>query len=243
MLENLRHRHPGSSVQHLVGFEFSRFVLTTLFSGAFRARSYGWERVPVSGPVLIAANHQSFIDPPLIGTCIRPRHADFVARASLFRFRPFGALLEGVNCIPLQDDQGDAGAIREVLRRLELGRAVVIFPEGNRTPDGAMHAFKRGVALIVKRARCPVVPVAVEGCFDAWPRTRAVPRLGSSPIGVMFGHPIPHAELMSGGGDAALRRLEREIDALRLDLRARIRRTTRGSFPARGPGDRPFAPP
>jgi len=240
MLDTFRQRHPGSSLGHVAFFEGARTALNIGFSLLFRCRWYHADRVPTAGPLIIAANHQSFIDPPFIGVAARGRHCDFIARASLFKFKPFGTLLEMVNCVPLKDDSGDAGAIREALSRLSMGHAVVIFPEGNRTPDGAMHRFKRGVALLVKRARCPVLPAAVEGCFDAWPRSSPLPRPWGSPIAVSFGHAIPHNEIMSGGPDAMLRRLELEIDALRLDVRRRMRLTTRGAFPRRGPGDLAF---
>ena len=240
MLERLRQKHPGSSLGHILFFEVASSILALTFSLLFRSRSYFADRVPPTGPLIIAANHQSFIDPPFVGVAATSRHCDFIARASLFRFGPFGMLLRAVNCVPLKDESGDAGAIREALNRLSMGHSIVIFPEGNRTPDGAMHTFKRGVSLLVKRAKCPVIPAAVEGCFDAWPRTSPVPRPWTSPIAVAFGHPIPYEELMADGPDAALRRLEREIDALRLDLRRRIRLSSGGSFPRRGPGDRPF---
>jgi len=240
MLERLRQKHPGSTLGHIMFFEGASAVLSATFSTLFRARSYFADRVPPTGPLIIAANHQSYIDPPFIGVAARSRHCDFIARASLFRFAPFAMWLRAVNCVPLKDDSGDAGAIREALNRLSMGHAVVIFPEGNRTNDGAMHTFKRGVALLVKRAKCPVLPAAVEGCFDAWPRKSPVPRPWTSPIAVAFGQPIAHDDVMAEGPDAALRRLEREIDTLRLDLRHRIRLATSGSFPRRGPGDRPF---
>ncbi len=240
MLETLRQRHPGSSLGHVLFYECARGFLTLSFGLAFRARWYHADRVPPTGPLIIAANHQSFIDPPFIGSSARNRHCDYIARASLFKFKPFGTLLEMVNCVPLKDDSGDAGAIREALNRLSMGHPVVIFPEGNRTPDGAMHRFKRGVVLLVRRAKCPVLPAAVEGCFDAWPRTSRLPRVWGSPIAVSFGHPIAHDAIMAEGPDGMLRRLEREIDDLRMDLRRRIRLATRGAYPRAGPGDEAF---
>src|SRR5262245_27204789 len=231
MFEALLQRHPGSPLVQIVYHEGARALVALTFSMLFRARSYHAERIPQTGPLIIAANHQSFVDPPFIGTCCRPRHLDYIARASLFRFKPFGWLLESVNCVPLKDESGDAGAIREVLRRLELGHAVMIFPEGNRTRDGAMHRFKRGLMLLVRRAECPVIPVAVEGCFDAWPRHSVLPVPWTSPIAAMFGHPVAHEELVREDGDSALRRLECEIDEMRLELRRKIRMATRGMFP------------
>ena len=105
-----------------------------------------------------------------------------------------------------------------------------------------MHEFKRGVAVVVKRAKCPVQPVAVEGCFDAWPRGRNFPKLRGIRIAVAFGAPIPHEDLMRDGPDTALERLAREVDRLRLELRAELRRVTKGRYPPPGLGDGPIAP-
>lgn len=240
MWESLRQRNPGTGLGWILFYELARVGLSLCALLLFRARAYHADRVPRTGPILIAANHQSFIDPPLVGSSVRPRHTDYIARSGLFKFGPFGLILRALNCIALKEQTGDMGAIKQVLSRLSTGHAVLIFPEGNRTPDGTMHGFKRGVALLVKRARCPVVPAAVEGCFDAWPRHRAMPKAWGSPVAVMFGQPISYDELVKDGMDAAMRRLEREIDAMRLELRAKIRESTDGAYPARGPADLPF---
>ncbi|MCG3125005.1 MAG: Bifunctional protein Aas [Phycisphaerales bacterium] len=205
----------------------------------YRAQRFNSHHVPATGAALVAANHQSYLDPPLVGMV--ERKMNFVAKSGLFRFKPFGWLIENLNSVPLREDTSDVAAIKEVVRRLEAGNAVVIFPEGSRTDTGAMEPFKRGVALLVKKARCPVVPAAVEGCFDAWPRGSA-PRLFGKRIAVKYGPPIPHDELMKGGADAALERLAREIDVLRLELRAYLRSQTDGRYPPPGPGDHPRVP-
>ena len=124
-----------------------------------------------------------------------------------------------------------------MLRRLEGGRAVLIFPEGSRTTDGRVAPFKRGVAVLVKRSRCPVVPVALEGAYEAWPRSRRLPRWLGHRVAVMYGRPIPHDELMHGGADAALLRLHDEVEAMRLALRERLDRTS----PRPKPGNEPDA--
>lgn len=229
MWDSMRQRNPGTGLGWILFYEIARNALSLMYLVLFRARAYHADRVPNSGPVLIAANHQSFLDPPLVGSSVRPRHTDYLARSGLFKFKPFGVLLKALNCVSIKEETGDMGAIKQVLARLAAGHAVLIFPEGNRTPDGTMHGFKRGIALLVKRARCPVVPVAVEGCFDAWPRHRKLPMPWASPVAVMFGNPIGYDELVKDGMDEAMRRLEREIDAMRLELRAKIRESTAGA--------------
>lgn len=236
MFENLRSRSPDPGLWPVALYEACRTGAVTVLKEFFGAEAYHAERVPKDGALILAANHQSYLDPPMVGGMAGARHCSYLAKAPLFSFGPFGALLRGVNCVPVTGDGGDAGSIREIVRRLDRGHAVVIFPEGGRTFTGAMTPFKRGVMLLVKRARCPVLPVAVEGCFDAWSRTGR-PRAFGCPIAVMYGHPIAYDELMKDGADAGLERLYREVDAMRRELRAMIRRQTRGEYPANGAGD------
>jgi 1-acyl-sn-glycerol-3-phosphate acyltransferase len=240
MLIRLRAKRPGTPLGNLALYEFINRVVALVFRVMYRRRAYGVARVPRSGAVLLVANHQSNLDPPAIGSSIHGRHIDYVARLGLFESSLFfSGLISSLNALPIREDGGDAAAIKEVLRRLEAGRAVLIFPEGTRSSDGAMHEFKRGVAVLVKRAKCPVLPLAVEGCFDAWPRGRSLPRIRGARVAVAFGSPIPHDELMSGGADAALARLASEVDRMRRALRAKLRRVSDGRYPARGPGDAP----
>ena len=194
------------------------------------ARAYHAARVPAAGPLLIAANHESYLDPPLVGSFLHTRQISYIARAGLFKFKPLAWLITALNSISLKEDSGDAAAIREILRRLERGDAVLIFPEGSRSPDGEMQEFKRGVALLVKKARCPVLPVAVDGCFDAWPRHRKLPRIFHR-VGVLYGEPIPYDELMKDGPDAALERLHAEVATLLEELRRRAGRAPAAPAP------------
>ena len=225
--------------KHRLFFRVFRGTLRSIMRLLFRAYAKYPERVPASGGVLLAANHQSFIDPPLVGGFVRHRECHFLAKAGLFNNKWFGWIITGLNSVPIQEGTGDSGAIKEILRRLDSGSAVVLFPEGSRTLDGAMHPFKRGVSLMVKRSSCPVVPVAVEGVHDAWPRGGKIKPFRAR-IAVMYGHPIPHDELMKDGPDAALRRLEREIDAMRMELRKEMRENSGGKYPLKGLGDKAF---
>jgi 1-acyl-sn-glycerol-3-phosphate acyltransferase len=221
----------------MLSYSFARGILVALFTVLYRFRAYGSRRLPASGAVLLVANHQSYLDPPAIGVGISHRHLDYIARVGLFHSRALAWLLTQFNSLPIREQGGDTAAIKEILRRLEAGRAVLIFPEGTRTSDGAMTEFKRGIAVLVKRSRCPVIPVAVEGCYDAWPRQRTWPRFWGKRVAVSFGRPIEHEDLMKDGAERALRRLESETQRLRMGLRRLMRRQTRDRFPAPGPGD------
>jgi 1-acyl-sn-glycerol-3-phosphate acyltransferase len=216
-----------------------RRIVRFLLAVFYRVRIYGRARIPATGALLLVSNHQSNLDPPVVGSSIANRHVDYLAKADLFR-GVLGWLITSLNAVPIRGESGDAGAIREILRRLDEGRAVLIFPEGTRSQDGAMHEFKRGVALLVKRSKCPVQPVAVEGCFDAWRRGKGFPRLVGPRVAVAFGDPIEHDELMTGSAEEALVRLAAKVDHMRRALRAKLRRASRGRFPAPGPGDAPL---
>lgn len=221
MLDRLRRTHPGSSIPSILFFRFWQLVCEIIITVQFRFRVYNQGAIPDEGPVLIAANHQSLLDPPAIGCRIRQRQPDFVARAGLWTNPHFGRWIALLHAIPVAEEGSDAAAIREIVRRLKMGRCVLIFPEGSRSPDGEIHSFKRGIAVLVKRAKCPVVPAAIEGAFEAWPRSRKRPRLwGRPPVSVRFGEPIPHAELMADGAEAGLARIESEVRALHAQLRA-----------------------
>jgi 1-acyl-sn-glycerol-3-phosphate acyltransferase len=222
MLSRLRAKHPRSALTRILFYECGRVIVLLFIILFYRYRWFGRKQVPTTGPVLIIANHQSHMDPPLIGAAIFQRQLDYVARVGLYKSRFFSWIISALNATPIHEDRGDTRAIKDVLARLEAGRAVVIFPEGSRTPNGEVQEFKRGIALIVKRSECPVVPVAIEGAFDVWPRTQKYPRLFGRRIAVAYGKPIAHDELMKDGPDAALERLHAEIDRMRLDLRTRL---------------------
>lgn len=184
-----------------------------------RTRVIGAAGVPREGGLLIVSNHTSYLDPPIIAVSL-PRRCWFMARSTLFRNKAFGSLIAGLGAFPVEraSDRASAGgtgggdvkAIRTVLEQLERGHPVLLFPEGSRSPTASMQPFQRGVALLLKRSRCAVLPVAVSGVFDAWPRGKR-PRLFPRRAVVRFGQAIPHDDLLKEGGDAAVQRLEAVI--------------------------------
>jgi 1-acyl-sn-glycerol-3-phosphate acyltransferase len=220
-------------------------TILTLVYGLIRR---GEENVPLTGPVIYVANHQSHYDPPIIGSLVTDRPFSSLARSGLFHNRIFAWLIRQLGAVSIEQGRvegrvegrvggrGDAGAIRTALRELESGRCLLIFAEGTRTPDGTVQEFQRGVYLLLRRARVPVIPIAVEGVYDIWPIGQIFPRL-TGRMAVMAGSPIPAQELIDAGEQAALDRLRREVDSMRLQLRAELRRRTNGRYPARGPAD------
>ncbi|MBN4060269.1 1-acyl-sn-glycerol-3-phosphate acyltransferase, partial [Planctomycetaceae bacterium AH-315-I19] len=205
-------------------------LFRVLLSLVWRTHYSGAESVPRTGGCLIVSNHQSHMDPPIVGTAIIFRPVHFIARLGLYKNAMFGWLITHVHTIPIREETGDLAAIKEALKRIEQGHAVVIFAEGTRSPDGTVQPFKRGVALLLKRSKCPVIPVAVEGAFDTMPRGRSLPKLRGR-IACVYGKPIQHDELLADGVDAALTRLARDVENLRLKGRAELRQKTNGTFP------------
>jgi len=194
-----------------------RSVFRTLLPVAVRGRA----NVPSAGGVLIVANHQSYIDPPLVGAWL-PRQFHSLAREGLFRSRRLAWLIRGLNAIPVHEGgEPDAAALRRAVELLRDGRIVLVFPEGTRTETGAVGVFQRGVTLLIKRAGTPVLPVAVAGAFEAWPRGRRRPRLFAR-LGVIYGEPIAAEDLLADGAEAALERLRSEVIRLKDELSAEM---------------------
>jgi len=183
---------------------------------AFYAFTFGWsfratgrENLPRTGPVLLVANHQSFADPVLVGAAA-PRWLTYLARSSLWNNRLLGRLIDAYRAVPIDRGFGKEG-LQTVLDQLAKGRAVLMFPEGERTHTGELQPLKPGVSLLVKRVTCPIVPVGVAGAYRAWPRTRKVPLLDPLPlasrgrgIAVAFGRPIDPARYKTMDREAML---------------------------------------
>jgi 1-acyl-sn-glycerol-3-phosphate acyltransferase len=175
---------------------------------------YNVTNVPLSGGVLLLSNHQSFVDPAFIASKL-PRKLSFLARASLFDPIGFGWLIRQLNAFPVKQGKGDVGAMKQSIALLQQGKALLMFPEGQRTEDGKMQEIAPGAALIVKRAKVPIVPVAIQGAFDVWPKHRMFPRTGK--VRINFGAPVILHNLDSR---AIIPEIERHIHDLLNDLHA-----------------------
>lgn len=213
MIGRLRRKHPGSSLASLVFYECVRTLCQVLAMVFFGLRWRGTRNLPRTGGVLVVANHQSYLDPPLIGSVMGRRQFDFLARAGLFEVRWLRPVIVALHSVPVRENGGDPASIKEILRRLEQGRVVLVFPEGTRTLTGEMGEFKRGVALLLRRSGCPVLPVGISGAYEAWPRG-GKPRPFRAKVVVQVGGAIGHEELLRDGPDAALARLRDEVAGL-----------------------------
>lgn len=182
-----------------------------------KLRIEGLENVPADGAVLLISNHQSFLDPVLAGGRIK-RQITFMARDSLFTKPVLGKALYSVGAIPLKRDEADTGAIRKVIAVLKQQGSVCLFPEGTRTNDGRINAFKRGFGLICRRGGAAVVPVVIEGAFECWPRGRKFPKPGMM-VHIRYGKPLSFDEVKTMDIDALVAHLSQTMQQMQNDIR------------------------
>jgi 1-acyl-sn-glycerol-3-phosphate acyltransferase len=187
----------------------------------FRIERRGWRHVPLTGPVLLVANHASVLDPPLIGG-MTPRPVSFLAKAELFRVPLFGGFIRRLNARPVRREGSDPAALRTALRLLEEGRALLVFPEGTRGDDAHLRPAKPGAGMLAVLSQAPVVPVYVRGTGRAWPRGQSVPR--PAKVQVWFGPPLTFA---SGPGPR-----KESYDAASREMMAAIARLKDAAGPA-----------
>jgi 1-acyl-sn-glycerol-3-phosphate acyltransferase len=172
-------------------YQFCQDLTQFVASNFFRLQIYGRENMIEDGPVLLAMNHQSFLDPPLAAICC-DREIHFLARKSLFKIPVLGSLLRYLNVIGVDRDGADMSALKTVIRVVRAGGTTIIFPEGTRTSDGALQSARSGVGLVVAKTRAPVVPIRIFGAFDAFPRWSKFPR--RRPITMVIGKPLRFGE-------------------------------------------------
>jgi 1-acyl-sn-glycerol-3-phosphate acyltransferase len=158
-----------------------------VFRTYFRWNVYEAARVPASGPAILAANHASLLDPPLVGAALN-REICYLARESLFENPIFGALLRSWNVVPVDRDGGGAAGLRAIMDRLNEGNAVILFPEGTRSPDGHLQPARSGIGLLAIKSSAPVIPIRVFGTFNAFGKRMRLPRPRS--VAVKFGRPL-----------------------------------------------------
>jgi len=152
----------------------------------FRYRYTGRGHVSPAGPVLLVANHQSHLDPVLVGIAC-PRQLKYLARHDLF-FWPLGWWIRSLGAVPIDRSRGALTGMKTTLKLLQQGNAVLVFPEGTRTPHGDLQPLLPGFCLLARRSGATIVPVAIQGAYNAMPRGSAFPR--PRPIRLTFGEPV-----------------------------------------------------
>jgi 1-acyl-sn-glycerol-3-phosphate acyltransferase len=172
----------------------------------FSFRVIHGKRLVEEGPVILASNHQSYFDPPLVGICSR-RAVYYLARKTLLDIPMLGPLLPFINVIPVDRDGNDMSALKKIIRLVRAGSGVVLFPEGTRSPDGTLQRGKSGVGLIIAKTRAPVQPMRIFGAHSAFPKGSG--KISLTPISVIVGEPIRFTDQeldpqSYGGDDRAL---------------------------------------
>jgi 1-acyl-sn-glycerol-3-phosphate acyltransferase len=183
----------------------------------FSLRTQGHQHIPRRGAALLLANHQSFLDPLLVGLAVR-RHAVFLARQSLFRHRPLAWLMRSLHAVPVNIDGFAREGLKTILVQLQAGRIVGIFPEGERTRDGQLGPLRPGILLLMKKMQMPIVPIGIAGAYQAWPRWRAYPipaplflPAGRGTIAVSVGPPLDSRRFMDSPREQVLAELSVEL--------------------------------
>jgi 1-acyl-sn-glycerol-3-phosphate acyltransferase len=167
-------------------YRFHWQLLWPIVRSYFRLSVQGGEQIPSTGPILLAANHCSYLDPPLIALGI-PRQLTFLAKAELFSYPILAGWFRRIGVYPVARGQGDARAVRTALRLLRESKALLLFPEGTRSSNGELQPLEEGVAWLSLKSGVLIVPVYLSGTFRSFPRQAWFPR----PVRVRMGVGAP----------------------------------------------------
>lgn len=190
----------------------------------FGLRVEGRHLFPEEGAALVCANHQSYFDPVLVGLAC-DRRLNYLARASLFHVPFLKHLIRFLDAIPIDREGTGLAGLKETLKRLKRGEMVLIFPEGTRSRDGEVAPLKAGFSSLARRSKAALVPIGIDGAFQAWPRTQILPSLER--IHIVIGEPLNSAEIADMSDDALVAELERRIRACHAAAREGRRRSRR----------------
>jgi len=191
-----------------IAYDVLRVLARIVAVGLLQLRVAGREHWPQAGGGLVCSNHQSYFDPPLVGLAC-PRRMNFLAREGLFGVPVLGPVITFFDSIPIDREGGGLAGLKETLKRLKAGELVLIFPEGTRTHDGEVAPLKPGFIAVARRSRVPLVPAAVDGAYQSWPRTARFPR--PTRLAVVIGPPISPEQVAELSDEDLLAELEQRI--------------------------------
>jgi len=180
-------RFPKMKLSYKIVYSLARFFFKT----CFRLRIYGLEHFR-NGAAVIAANHASYYDPPVLSISC-PEEVHFLAREGLFKIPILSRLIKMLNSHPIARGASDAQTFKKMLGFLSDGKKLILFPEGERAHDGKLLPLQRGLAFLVQKAKCRIIPAYIHGSYDAWPRGKKVPKIFGK-MAVVFGSPIEWEE-------------------------------------------------
>ncbi len=175
-------------------YDTIRFVLFTAYKLLFRFRYTGSEKVPAAADprgVILAPNHASYLDPPILGISLK-RRVTFLAKEYLFRAPVVGWTLRSIGAFPIKTQADDFRSIRDVMRVLKSGACITVFPEGTRSEDGNLKEPEPGLGFLAIKSGAWVVPAYIAGTFEAFPKGVKYPRPGR--VSVRYGEAFVPAE-------------------------------------------------
>lgn len=191
---------------YLFAYTLSKFILRVFF----RMRVIYPERLLEEGGVIYAANHASYLDPPIIGTsCKQPIY--YLARKTLMKWPVLGPIFPSLNVVPVDQERADMSALKTIIKLVREGHRTIIFPEGARTLDGQLQPAQPGLGLVVSKTRAPVVPMRIFGSYEAFPRGAS--RVKLARITVVVGEPILFTDADFATGRDAYQKISERVMA------------------------------
>lgn len=189
-------------------YTVARFILFLLFKIFFRLRIVGRKNFPTEGRVIVAPNHVSFLDPMIVGVGA-PRKLSYLARDTLFGFKPFAKILHWVHVSPMKRETGDINAFKTALAKLSKDEPLLIFPEGTRSKNGNLQEPKAGIGFLQVSSAATILPCYVKGSMEAWPKHSKFPR--PRHVSVFFGKPLKFNDGFSGDKRERYMHVAREV--------------------------------
>ncbi|MEN8254018.1 MAG: lysophospholipid acyltransferase family protein [Verrucomicrobiota bacterium] len=188
-------KHEAMDNMRVYQFSTRLFKLFLLLWHRLRVR--GAENIPGHGGVLLASNHASFLDPPVVGVGYRARPVHFMARNTLWNSKFGSWWMNHVGCIPVSRGTGDIKALKLTIKALKEGKAVSMFPEGTRTEDGELQEAKGGIGFIIEKSGCVVVPAYIDGTYKAHPKGTKF--IKPCKVTITYGKPITQDDFQALG--------------------------------------------
>ena len=175
----------------------------------YRLKVYGINNF-IKGPAIIASNHVSYYDPPIIAvSSLEEIH--FLAKQSLFQGSIFGWIIKKLNALPLSGGPADAASFKKIIKVLKRGEKVILFPEGERSFDGKLGKIMPGTGLFIYLSKCSIIPAYIHGAHEAWKRSAKRPKLFGK-IRIVFGSPIYHSNFEGLDKKECIEKVNIELD-------------------------------